>query len=73
MLLHMRQRALDAVGDPSAFYCDLCKQYDRQSDMNHFRKGQTTIGRHRDCAKKHQAKYSQRYNEQRRKTPVTTT
>lgn len=33
MLLHKRQRALDACGDPNAHRCVFCSGYDRQDEM----------------------------------------
>lgn len=38
-LLHQRQRALDACGDPSAHRCSLCSGYDRQEEIVSFSKG----------------------------------
>lgn len=35
-LLHRRQRAMDACGNPSATVCRYCGSYDRQGEMHHF-------------------------------------
>lgn len=52
MILHQRQRALDACGDPSADRCSYCKGYDRQDQMVG---GPKRRGRyHRDCGTKYE-------------------
>jgi hypothetical protein len=49
-LLHKRQRAMDACGDPNARRCSECGKYDRQDEMA-FRgkRGAEDRAAHRDC------------------------
>jgi hypothetical protein len=52
LLLHTRQRALDACGDANAVRCRLCGMYDRQEDMmikQRTDRGGSTTGYHRSC------------------------
>ena len=50
MLLHRRQRALDACGDPSAIRCKFCKRYDRQYDIaTYTSKHDGLVAYHRSC------------------------
>lgn len=55
-LLHRRQRALDACGNPNALPCRFCGGYDRQDEMDFVErkpsgthKTPTTAAHHRDC------------------------
>lgn len=36
MLLHRRRAAFLACGNPSAFKCSMCKNYERQDDIAHY-------------------------------------
>lgn len=52
LLLHQRQRAKAACGDPNAVRCRLCGSYDRQGEMAVIRRkdrGGATTGYHRAC------------------------
>jgi hypothetical protein len=54
-LLHQRQNAMDACGDPNALRCQFCRTYDRQSEIvvttrrGTDRKPGGLKGHHRDC------------------------
>lgn len=51
-LLHKRQRALDACGDPNAVRCGYCSGHDHQDDMYiAIRKGGSRTGYHRECGR----------------------
>lgn len=51
-LLHRRQRALDACGNPNAVRCGYCGKYDRQEEMYICpRKNRSPSGYHRDCGR----------------------
>lgn len=51
MLLHRRERARDACGDPNALRCHICSGYDRQEDMRvRARAGNRESSTHRSCA-----------------------
>ena len=60
-LLHQRQRALEACGDPSALRCLVCGRYDRQDEMviviDKQGREERRRGRHRDCAARAMLKY----------------
>lgn len=47
-LIHRRERALDACGNPNAIRCKFCKTYDNQDDIILNKEG---YGYHRSCAK----------------------
>lgn len=49
-LLHKRQRALDACGDPNLIRCSFCKTYDAEYNLYMFKEGR---GYHRECANKY--------------------
>jgi hypothetical protein len=50
MMLHLRERALDACGNPNHRRCTYCKQWDDPNDMAMRNKGQHGIQwRHRAC------------------------
>lgn len=50
MLLHQRQRALEACGDPNARRCMYCSGYDRQENISTVvRRDGTTKHYHRTC------------------------
>lgn len=56
-LLHQRQRALNACGDPGALKCVRCGKYDRQDYMyRSHRPGGAEYGAHKDCHNAHLAK-----------------
>jgi hypothetical protein len=52
LLLHKRQRALDACGDPNAVRCGYCAGYDGQAEMYiATRKNGSRTGYHKDCGR----------------------
>lgn len=63
LFIHQRQRALSACGNASARVCNICGSYERQDDIVLYpyrRKGRrdSTQAMHRECNRKHAAKYS---------------
>lgn len=57
MLLHKRQRAMDACGDPNAWLCGYCKRYDRQDDITVSTRGGGCLrAYHRSCAREKAAR-----------------
>lgn len=57
LLLHRRQKALNACGDPNALPCGICRGYDRQGAMYVNRQGSSPIprARHKDCVSREKA------------------
>lgn len=49
MLLHRRQRAMDACGDPNAYGCGFCSGYDRQWDIHVYHGRRGIQSWHRSC------------------------
>ena len=56
-LLHKRQDALNAVGNPDARKCVYCGEYDLPSNMRNQSKGSLA---HRECANRARRKYKKR-------------
>lgn len=54
-LLHQRQSALDACGNPNAMRCDICHTYDRQEEIRTYSygRGPGHYGRHLSCNRAH--------------------
>jgi hypothetical protein len=58
-LLHQRQNAFAACGNPSALRCDICHAYDRQEEIRvySYGKGPGRYGRHLSCNRAHVRRY----------------
>jgi hypothetical protein len=61
MLLHRRQRALEACGDANAIRCRLCGRYDNQDDIRveNLKSGEFAA-HHRHCNNEHVKKYAKK-------------
>lgn len=57
-LLHQRQRAYDACGNPSWRICNICKKYDDPKNLVIIKKGNGSY--HKDC--KNRRYYEKKYN-----------
>jgi hypothetical protein len=66
MLLHQRQRALDACGDPDARKCDICHTYDNQHDLGLYvrKNGSLCQPRHLACSRAQKAAHKARLRQQ---------
>lgn len=53
MLLHRRQRALEACGDPAARYCCLCRSWDKPENVRLSQKRQQEVAHHPECARRY--------------------
>lgn len=60
MLLHQRQRAYEATGDPTARKCVFCKQYDAQENL--FLSNRQF--RHVACATAYNAKWKEKWRQE---------
>ena len=71
MLLHRRQRAMDACGDPSAMLCRFCHRYDAPSAMRisvrrrSGRRSADTIVAHASCERTDAREYMRKYRRTR--------
>ena len=59
MLLHQRQRALDACGNASARKCNICGSYENQGDMVICKRNgrKSTDSFHRECRRQYMQRY----------------
>ncbi len=57
-LLHQRQSAMAACGNPDALQCDICHKFERQAEIRVYSyRGPGRYGRHLSCNRAHARKY----------------